>query len=65
MKTDGNLRKVGSNYYYLSGKFFGTLHNSIGAYGDSTGEFRRCTSTCPLNELGVVSVNGCAVQPYE
>ena len=60
-----NLTRVENTYFTPAGEFFGELAESVGPYGASTGEFCRCETTAPLSELGVTSINGVPVQPFE
>jgi hypothetical protein len=48
-----------------AGQFFGFLAGSVGPQGESTGEFLRCETTHPLSEIGVETVNGKPVEPWE
>lgn len=38
------------NKLFIDGAYMGTLNNSVGAYGDSTGIFAEAESTCPITE---------------
>lgn len=52
-------------YAANSKRFIGILRDSAGAYGNSTGLFRLCETTHPLTELGIGTLDGKKVMPYQ
>ena len=36
---------------YINGEYLGDLGHSCGPYGSSTGDFRLCETTTPINEI--------------
>lgn len=48
-----------------SGMWLGTLRGSVGPDGESSDAFRRCSTTCPLTELGITHVDGRRAHPWE
>jgi len=43
-------------YETETGEFLGELASSVGEHGTSTGIFRRCVTTNPVAELGLIVV---------
>lgn len=41
-------------HYYMNGQYVGKLGHSVGPYGVSTGWFRYCKTTRPLQEIKAV-----------
>jgi len=58
---DGGIRFIDIE----SGEEVGVLRGSVGLWGESTGDFRGCRTTTPLNELGITEVDGKPVKPWQ
>lgn len=65
MKVKSERVESGTKYTTTRGVYIGTLKGSVGAYGNSTGMFRRCVTVQPLNELGVTEIDGAPIEPWQ